>query len=295
MPKITILDGGMGRELQRVGAPFRQPEWSALSLIESPRHVTQVHENYVAAGADVITTNAYAIVPFHIGDERFNTQGRQLAALAGQLARDVANRHPGVRVAGCIPPVLGSYLPDRFVADEARPLVELLVEEQAASVDLWLAETQSSIAEVELVAHVLRDEATAKPLWCSFTLDDQLEAGEARLRSGESIVRAVRAVEELGVDAVSFNCSQPEVMEAAIAEAVPLTTLPVGVYANAFVLESNDGQANEGLSDVRDDVTPEAYVEWAKRWVAAGATIVGGCCGVGPEHIRALSAELANS
>jgi S-methylmethionine-dependent homocysteine/selenocysteine methylase len=295
MPKITILDGGMGRELQRVGAPFRQPEWSALPLIESPQHVTQVHENYVEAGADVITTNAYAIVPFHIGDDRFRQQGRELAALAGKLARDVANRHPGVRVAGCIPPVLGSYLPDRFVADEARPLVEVLVEEQAASVDLWLAETQSSIAEVELIAHVLRDEATAKPLWCSFTLDDQLEAGEARLRSGESIVRAVRAVEELGAEAVSFNCSQPEVMEAAIAEAVPLTTLPVGVYANAFVLESNSGQANEGLSDVRDDVTPDAYVELAKRWVAAGATIVGGCCGVGPEHIRALSAQLANS
>lgn len=296
MARITILDGGMGRELQRVGAPFRQPEWSALPLIESPDHVAQVHENYAAAGAQVITTNAYAIVPFHIGEDRFKKEGRGLATRAAQLAREVANNHEGVRVAGCIPPVLGSYLPDRFTEAAARPLIELLVEAQGDYVDLWLAETQSSIAEVELVADVLRNEATAKPLWCSFTLQDQLEAGEARLRSGESVVRAVRAVEALDAEAISFNCSQPEVMEAAVAEAVPLTTLPVGVYANAFVTDSHAGRlANEGLTQVRDDVTPEAYLEWAKRWVEAGATIIGGCCGVGPEHIRALSEHLANS
>ena len=295
MDRITILDGGMGRELQRVGAPFRQPEWSALPLIESPQHVTMVHEEYADAGADVITTNAYAIVPFHIGQERFDRDGRRLAALAGSLARDVADRHPGVKVAACIPPVLGSYLPERFVADVARPLVEVLVEEQAPFVDIWLAETQSSIAEVELIGDVLKDQPTGLPLWCSFTLEDTLEAGAARLRSGESITRAVRAVEELGAAAVSFNCSQPEVMEAAVREAVPMTTLPVGVYANSFVTDSHAGRlANEGLTQTRDDVTPEAYLEWATRWVDAGATIIGGCCGVGPDHIRALSAQLVN-
>jgi len=284
----------MGRELQRVGAPFRQPEWSALPLIESPQYVTMVHEEYAQAGADVITTNAYALAPFHIGQERFDREGRRLAALSGLLAREVADAHPAVRVAGCLPPVLGSYLPERFVADEARPLVEVLVEEQAPFVDLWLAETQSSIAEVELIGEVTTHHASGVPLWCSFTLRDTLEAGAALLRSGESITRAVRAVEELGGAAVSFNCSQPEVMEAAVREAVPLTTLPVGVYANAFVTDSHAGRlANEGLTQVRDDVTPEAYVEWAKRWVDAGATIVGGCCGVGPEHIRALSAQVA--
>src|SRR5215207_9378994 len=145
MGRVTILDGGMGRELQRVGAPFRQPEWSALALIESPLHVTMVHEEYAQAGVNVITTNTYALVPFHIGEERFDREGRRLAALAGLLAREVADAHPDVRVAGCLPPVLGSYLPERFVADEARPLVEVLVEEQAPFVDLWLAETQSSI------------------------------------------------------------------------------------------------------------------------------------------------------
>ena len=60
---MTVLDGGMGRELARIGAPFSQPLWSALAMIESPEHVRRVHESYVAAGAEVITTNAYALNP----------------------------------------------------------------------------------------------------------------------------------------------------------------------------------------------------------------------------------------
>ena len=88
---IKILDGGMGRELARVGAPFRQPEWSALALYEAPERVREVHDSYVAAGSGTITTNSYAVVPFHIGEERFAADGQRLAALAGQLARQAAD------------------------------------------------------------------------------------------------------------------------------------------------------------------------------------------------------------
>jgi len=293
MSPITILDGGMGRELDRVGAPFRQPEWSALTMFEAPEFVTQVHESYAAAGAQVITTNAYALVPFHIGDDRFASDGRRLAALAGRLAREVADRHPGVQVAGCLPPVMGSYRPDLFTVDAARPLVEVLVEEQAPFVDLWLAETQSSIAEVELVRTVLDAAGATQPLWTSFTLLDDLTAeGRATLRSGESITDAVAAAERLGAVAVSFNCSPPEVMEPAIAEAAEHTSLPIAVYANAFVLNNGEG-ANASLSELRDDMIPAAYTAWADRWIAAGATIVGGCCGIGSDHVSALSEHLA--
>lgn len=293
MSPITILDGGMGRELDRVGAPFRQPEWSALTMFEAPEFVTQVHESYAAAGAHVITTNAYALVPFHIGDDRFASDGRRLAALAGRLAREVADRHPGVQVAGCLPPVMGSYRPDLFTVDAARPLVKVLVEEQAPFVDLWLAETQSSIAEVELVRAVLDSAGAAQPLWTSFTLLDDLTAeGRATLRSGESITDAVAAAERLGAVAVSFNCSPPEVMEPAIAEAAEHTSLPIAVYANAFVLNNGEG-ANASLSELRDDMIPAAYTAWADRWIAAGATIVGGCCGIGSDHVSALSEHLA--
>jgi len=75
---FTLLDGGMSRELMRVGAPFRQPEWSALALLDGPEWVARVHRSFVDAGADVLTTNSYAVVPFHLGEERFAERGREL-------------------------------------------------------------------------------------------------------------------------------------------------------------------------------------------------------------------------
>ncbi len=234
-------------------------------------------------------------MPYHLGEQRFQADGARLAALAGSVARQVADRSPGVRVAGCLPPVLGSYRPDLFVREEARPILDVLVLGQAPFVDLWLAETQSSIAEVGFVRDVLDAHLQTAPLWVSFTLHDELvDDDEPRLRSGESIVDAVHAAEHLGAELVAFNCSQPEVMEPAVALAAGATELPIGVYANAFVLHSG-GAANEGLSDLRADVTPESYLAWARRWIDAGATMVGGCCGVGPEHVSALSAHLSAS
>ena len=84
---MIILDGGMGRELQRLGAPFRQPEWSALTLIEAPDLVVDAHRRFIEAGAEIITTNSYAVVPFHIGDELFAERGMELLELSVDLAR----------------------------------------------------------------------------------------------------------------------------------------------------------------------------------------------------------------
>lgn len=298
MAGITILDGGMGRELARSGAPFRQPEWSALALMEAPDHVSRVHDAYARAGADVITTNSYAVVPFHIGEMRFVSHGARLAALAGRLAR-AAGEARGVRVAGSLPPVLGSYRPDLFSEAEATPLLKTLIEALSPSVDLWLAETQSSIAEVRLVKTLLG--ADPRPLWISFTLDDAdvaaVTAGRVppSLRSGETVAEAARVAETLGVAALLFNCSQPEVMEPALKAAAAVldgSGIALGAYGNAFVSHADDSAANEDLHDTRADMTPEAYHGFAARWVESGATIVGGCCGIGPEHICLLADRL---
>lgn len=85
---MKILDGGLGRELARRGAPFRQPEWSALALIEAPETVKEVHLDFINAGAEVITTNNYAVVPFHIGQERFETDGVRLIKVAIEQAKN---------------------------------------------------------------------------------------------------------------------------------------------------------------------------------------------------------------
>jgi S-methylmethionine-dependent homocysteine/selenocysteine methylase len=294
---FLILDGGTGRELARLGAPFRQPEWSALALIEGPQFVTQVHRAYVDAGADVITTNSYALVPFHIGAERFAAEGDALAARAGQLARDVADASPReIRVAGSLPPVCGSYRPDLVDLDRARPILEVLTGALAPHIDHWLAETLSSLAEARLCATLTAP--TGKALWLSFTLEDESATDEPTLRSGESVVEAARLAQEAGAAALLFNCSQPEVMESAVrvarAQLGKDSAIRIGVYANAFPPMAADAEANSGLSPIRADLTPEGYARFAAAWNASGASILGGCCGIGPEHIAALRAAVAN-
>lgn len=296
--RITILDGGTGRELQRLGAPFRQPEWSALALIEAPEFVTAVHRSFAEAGADVVTTNAYALVPFHIGTDRFESEGADLARFAAQLARAVGDDY-GITVAGDLPPVLGSYRPDLFEQEIAEAILSVLIDAQAPFVDVWLSETLSSIAEADLVGSLLRRRNDARPWWVSFTLADHLVdtslGGTSSLRSGETITDAAIAVRELGATMMSFNCSPPEVMAPAVREARAVLddTFPIGVYANAFEDDqTTETPANDALHGVRDDLGPQRYADWAERWVEAGATMIGGCCGIGSEHIEVLASRL---
>jgi S-methylmethionine-dependent homocysteine/selenocysteine methylase len=284
----------MGRELMRIGAPFRQPEWSALALFDGPDWVVQAHANFIEAGAEVITTNSYAIVPFHIGDERFAAPGRQLAALSGSLARraaDAAGRP--VRVAGSLPPLFGSYRPDLFDVDAAPSVIDPLVEGLTPHIDHWLGETLGSIAEAREVRAALDRAGSSLPLWISFTLDDHVPG---TLRSGEPIDDAVAVALDLGAEAVLFNCCQAETITAAMTIAARRTDgrAAIGGYANRFVdSHTSSGEANAQISAFRDDLDPASYGEFVDRWIETGATVVGGCCGMEPAHIALLAAEVS--
>lgn len=291
-PCITLLDGGMGRELKRMGAPFRQPEWSALALMQAPELVSKAHEAFAAAGSDVLTTSNYAVVPPHIGNSRFRTAGATLTTRSGQIARNAASRF-NCRVAGSIPPLFGSYRPDLFVPAQAPALLKVIIDALSSYIDLWLAETVSSIEEAEAVAQALAEDN--RPLWIAFTILDGEESHQetVRLRSGENLVDAVQAAVELGASAILLNCSQPEVMTTAVAcMARELKNcradVSVGAYANAFPAQSPDAQANLELHEIRHDLDPAGYLDFADQWLRHGATIIGGCCGIGPEHIAAL-------
>ena len=293
---MVILDGGMGRELQRSGAPFRQPEWSALALSEAPDKVIGVHAAFIAAGAEVITSNSYAVVPFHIGEERFAREGLALAATAGQLARTAADAAPQpVKVAGSLPPLFGSYRPDLFQPERVAELLTPLLQGLAPHVDLWLAETQSSIAEVQAIHALLP--ADGKPFWVSFTLRDEEVDATPRLRSGEPVAEAIEAVARLGVAAVLFNCSQPEVIGDAVDVAQSIIRqlgqdIAIGAYANAFPPQPKEAKANDGLDELRADLDPAGYLVWARDWQQRGLSMIGGCCGIGPEHIAELKRNL---
>jgi len=293
---MVVLDGGMGRELQRSGAPFRQPEWSALALSEAPEAVVGVHAAFIAAGAQVITSNSYAVVPFHIGEERFAREGLQLASVAGQLARRAADASAQpVQVAGSLPPLFGSYRPDLFQPERVAQVLTPLLQGLAPHVDLWLAETQSSIAEVRAIhSHLPAD---GKPFWVSFTLQDEDVDSVPRLRSGEPVADAIEAVAGLGVAAVLFNCSQPEVIGAALEVARSVidarqADIAIGAYANAFPPQPKQATANDGLDELREDLDPPGYLVWARDWRARGASLIGGCCGIGPEHIAEIKRGL---
>ncbi|MEJ2640489.1 MAG: homocysteine S-methyltransferase family protein, partial [Desulfosarcinaceae bacterium] len=204
--KITVLDGGMGRELERRGAPFKQPEWSALTMMVAPEIVKEVHKAFIASGASVITTNSYALVPFHIGEKRFKGQGRALAASAGNMARAaVTETQARVRVAGCLPPLFGSYRADLYRSERVGEIAPHLIVGLRTYVDLWLCETQSLIDEpIRIKSLVDRLDMQNRPFWVSFTLEDSHTDNEPILRSGEPVVDAVKAMVDAKVDAILF-------------------------------------------------------------------------------------------
>ncbi len=297
MNGITLLDGGMGKELRRIGAPFRQPEWSALALMEAPETVVEAHSNFIEAGAEVIITNNYAVVPYHLGDDVIAARGSELTMLSGRLARqaaDAADRP--VLVAGSLPPLFASYEPDKFDPVRAPALYRMIVNALAPYVDLWLTETLSTVAEVDAIATAVAAGGAGKPLWVSFTLPDHWPDGVVTLRSGESIDDIVAAIDDHAemVDAVLFNCALPEQIGPALHAlrgALDDTGLDVrtGGYANAFPEARDDGYAaNEHVLERRDDLTPTRYADIVGDWVAGGATVIGGCCDMYPEHIAEL-------
>jgi S-methylmethionine-dependent homocysteine/selenocysteine methylase len=311
MKKLTLLDGGMGRELQDIGAPFSQPLWSAQALIESPKHVRQAHENFVAAGAEIIITNSYACVPFHLGEKRYQTDGARLAGQAAAIAQAVCqDSDKPLLVAGSIPPPFGSYRPDLFIPEQAVAIVADLINAQDPYVDLWLVETISSLKEFAVIQSVLKD--STKACYYAFSLsdtaridddagnsdDDAGNNGQARLRSGETVRTATELVCKAGANAILFNCSVPEVMERAVIDAKQAIDhyskstgsieIEIGVYANNFQPIKATHEANGMLQSTRH-LTADDYLAYAKRWAKNGATIIGGCCGIGPSHIRALA------
>jgi len=288
---VILLDGGMGQELINRNVSGQGVLWSAKALFDNPAAVQAVHEDYIRAGADVITTNSYACIrnnfePLGLLD-RLGEMNR-LAAMLARQARDNSGRN--VLIAGSMGPQNGSYRPDLVGSyDET----EVLYREQAAFlepfVDLFICETMSCIRESRAAATAAL--ATGKPVWLSWSIDD---SGAARLRSGESIFDAWADIEGMGVGAVLLNCSPPEAIDNVLPELVTLADIPVGAYANAFtpIPEKWDFHGETSIPPSRTDVTPEAYAEHAARWLKSGARIVGGCCEVGPAHIEHLHKTL---
>jgi len=224
-----LLDGGMGQELSVRGIDTATGLWSAQALLDSPDTVAAVHRDFIAAGADVITTNTYAATRRRLEQRDAGDLFPRLNQIAGELAaraRDEADCR--VLVAGSLPPLYGSYRPDdvrsvRELEPQYREQAEVLTE----YVDLFLCETMSAASEA--VAAARGAAASSLPVWVSWTVADD---GSGRLRSGESIGDAVGALDGEDVAAVRLNGSMPESIEAALPYLWACTGRPSGADAN---------------------------------------------------------------
>jgi len=285
---LIILDGGMGQELINRNASAQGVLWSARALFDHPEVVQTVHEDYIHAGADVITTNSYACIRNNFEPEglvdRLGEMNRLAAELA-QRARDTVGKP--VKIAGSMGPQRGSYRPDLVGSyHETEALYLEQAEFLAPHVDLFICETLSCIVEAR--AAVVAACATGIPVWLSWSIED---TGAANLRSGESIHEAWQDIEDSEVSAVLLNCSPPEAISRVLPQLIAICDLPTGAYANAFtpIPEKWDYHGDESIPPSRTDVTPQAYADHAANWVSAGARIIGGCCEVGPAHIAQLN------
>lgn len=285
---ITILDGGMGQELvARAGKATGL--WSVQALLDNPDLVRAVHDDYFAAGADAATTNSYSVLPDRFETHGIGNQLDRLAVLACELACQSRDAHGSGLVLGALGPQGFSYQPDKCPpADKAAEVYAHLAHVHAPFVDAHILETMSSVDQAR--GGLMGAGVTGKPVWLSLSVDD---ADGTKLRSGEPITNMIPVILEFNPHVVSINCSLPE----AVSQAIPLlakTGVTVGAYANGFTGIADDFDhigATVDVLEARTDLGPARYAEFAQLWVDAGATVIGGCCEVGPAHIAALAAR----
>ncbi len=292
MADITLLDGSIGQELVKRSGDRPTPLWSTRVMMDRPEILAEVHDAYFRAGATVATTNTYAIHRSRLIREGIEDQLPALIDAALSEA-ERARATNGGRIAGALGPLLATYRPDLNPdPDEAAEKFGELTAMMADRVDLFLVETVSSVQEAE--GALRGTEGHGKPVWIGFSVKDD---DGTRLRSGEALADIAPLLSRFRPDAVLINCSRPEAIPAALDILAPLG-LPFGAYANGFT-GITDGFLQDAPTvdalEQRADLGPAAYARHAMGWVDQGATIVGGCCEVGPDHIGALAQSLKDA
>ena len=302
-----ILDGGMGHLLKRNGIEVtgRIGTMERFRLVaranrDSPGIVVRSHLEYIRAGAHVITTNTYACVPSAFDDDAsvvvdLIRAGGECAQEARKIARDEGlTSADTILIAGSLPPLHETYRADRVADyDELSAGYRMIVDAVSPYSDVLLCETMHSSQEAYAAAEAAN--AAGIPVWVSFTVsDDDL----GTLRSGESMAEGLEALSDFGnVEAVLVNCSSPRAVSAALSElqTVAGPMLRTGAYANGFSREFADSGSDSSDGTVAsyydDELSPARYAEIVNEWCEGGSSVVGGCCGVFPEHIAAVNAR----
>ena len=284
--EMTILDGGMGQELVR-RAGRSTPLWSLQALLDAPELVRSIHDAFFAAGADVATTNTYAVLPDRLTAFGLADRLGELTAIGCGLAAEARDAAGHGLVAGALGPIGFSYQPEKAPpAEQAAETYARIARHQAGVVDVHLIETMSSVDQAR--GALMGAQVTGKPVWVAFSVDD---ADGTRLRSGEPLSQVAELLQTFRPARVFLNCSRPEAVSQGLTELVARHD-HVGAYANGFtrIDPRFDGIGKTtDLLTARLDLGPTAYAVHARRWAEAGARTIGGCCEIGPAHIAELA------
>lgn len=273
--EVIIFDGGVGTYLYQKGI-FINTCFDELNLI-NPDIVSEVHRDYVNAGADVIETNTFGANKYKLAPHGLETKVYEVNFHGAQLAKKVAGET--TLVAGSVGPLGVQIEPlGKLSFDEAKDAFKEQIKGlMEGGVDLIIFETFSLVSELKQAIRALRELDADFPAIAQVTIND-----DGNLLSGASLDSFVTDVSEYKLDAIGMNCSVgPKAMLDALEQLKQLTTLPISVQPNAG-LPMNIGGRNIYMT------SPEYIAEYAKRFIQTGAAIVGGCCGTNPDHIRAI-------
>ena len=284
-PHRLILDGATGTELNRRGVDTGLPLWSANALMNDrdAKILQQIHEDYLRAGADIITTNTFRTHRRVLALSGNADRALELTSRAVDIVRAAIKNVPSDKprfVAGSISTLEDCYRPDLVPPDdelraEHSERIHHLIE---CGADLILIETINTIREAVIIAKLAT--ITGTPVVVSFVCNRG-----GKILSGETLTEAVNQLLPLGICAIGVNCGPTPNFNRPLAElqAVCGKDFPLIAYGNIGYADEKVGWVNT------DSENPKAYCEHALNWPSK---IIGGCCGTTPEHIHQLTLVL---
>ena len=280
MNEIKLLDGAMGTQLMQAGLELPLPIWSGDINITHPDHIQNVHESYLKAGADILTTNTFRTTPrayLNHGFSLDNAMKRSRKSLykAVQLAREVSNIN--TVIAGSIAPLEDCYEPNLFpgVTYAKKEFNELSNWLQDAGVDIIIFETMGSWPEIK--SAILSTDDVQISRWISMILRDG-----KKLLDGTDLSKVLNNLLDYKIDMILLNCNPCNITNEALDIITKYWSKSWGVYPNIGTsIPSKEGIIEEKLSI--DD-----FKEEINNCMNAGASVVGACCGSNPYYINAL-------
>ena len=289
---IVLLDGGTGSEIERQGVRMDDLAWCGIAHMDQPEVVRRVHESYIRAGADVIIANTFGTAPHilrRLGLKDKIAEINQSAVRLALQARDNTGQDVCVAASMSSMPAFDDFFIPKN--DEVREgfvrQAELLAK---AGAELVIAEMMRDEDIAGMVISAAR--ATGIPVWTGFSasMDDagSLTNYMSDVRDTDTMPfsQMAGAVLEAGCDAAGVMHSSVHDTGPALSELNELWDGPMFAYAES-------GHFVPPSWKFEDIISPQDYLDYARQWIEQGVQIIGGCCGIGPEHIRVLRENLA--